>query len=124
MKMILNTIRMVDNDQAKEFAFGNEQSLKENLAVGFINPKDFEELGLVKSLRIKITNKYGEVIIEQYQNEKVPQGTILMPISIWANQITGVENKTLLFKNIEVEVEATRDPVLEFKELLAKIKKS
>lgn len=122
MKMILNTVRMVDYDQAREHMFGDEQTLKEKLAIGLINPKDFEKLGLVPSLRIKITNKYGEIIIEQTQDEKVPEGTILMPISIWANRLTGVIENDLIFKNIEVNVESTRDPVLNFREIISAIK--
>ena len=122
MKMILNTVRMVDYDQAREHVFGDEQTLKEKLAIGLINPKDFEKLGLVPSLRIKISNKYGEIIIEQTQDEKVPEGTILMPISIWANRLTGVIENDVIFKNIEVNVEPTRDPVLNFKEIISAIK--
>ena len=122
MKMILNTVRMVDYDQAREHVFGDEQTLKEKLAIGLINPKDFEKLGLVPSLRIKISNKYGEIIIEQTQDEKVPEGTILMPISIWANRLTGVIGNDVIFKNIEVNVEPTRGPVLNFKEIISAIK--
>ena len=122
MKMILNTVRMVDYDQAREHIFGDEQSLKEKLAIGLINPKDFEKLGLVPSLRIKLSNKYGEIIIEQTQDEKVPEGTILMPISIWANRLTGIIGNDVIFKNIEVNVESTRDPVLNFREIISAIK--
>ena len=122
MKMIVNIVRMVDHDQAKEFAFGDEKSLKESLGIGFINPIDFEKLGLVKSLRIKLSNNFGNIIIEQEQNENVPEGTVLMPVSIWSNQITGVEKEEIQYKNIEVEVEATRDPVPEYKDLILKIK--
>lgn len=122
MKMILNTVRMVDNDQAREHTFGDEQNLKEKLAIGLINPKDFEKLGLVPSLRIKLSNEYGEIIIEQTQDDKVPEGTIVMPISIWANQLTGVIGKDVIFKNIEVNVESTKDPVLNFREIISTLK--
>ena len=122
MKMVLNTVRMVDHDQAREFTFGDSKSLKENLGIGYINPNDFEKLGLVKSLRIQLSNNFGQIIIEQEQDENVPEGTIIMPISIWSNQVTGVEEGEILYKNIEVEVEATRDPVPEYNDLISKIK--
>ena len=122
MKMILNTVRMVDHDQAREHTFGDSQTLKENLGIGYINPNDFEKLGLVKSLRIELSNNYGQVIIEQEQNENVPEGTILVPVSIWSNQVTGVEEGEILYKNIEVDVEPSRDPVLEYNDLISKIK--
>ena len=69
MKMIVNTVRMVDHDQTKEFTFGDEKSLKENLGIGYINPNDFEKLGLVESLRIKLSNNFGHIIIEQEQDD-------------------------------------------------------
>ena len=92
MEMLANTVRMVDYDQLKEYSFGDENSLKENLAIGIINPEDFGKLSLTTSLNLKLSNEYGEVIIKVKQNKDVPIGTILMPVSIWANQITGISN--------------------------------
>ena len=46
-----------------------------------------------------------------------------MPVSIWANQITGISNEQLIFKNIKINAEATRDKVLDIDELLNIIKK-
>ena len=57
LDFLLNTIRKIDNDQVKEHSFGNEQSLEENLAISFINPKDFDKLNLVSNLHLKISNK-------------------------------------------------------------------
>ena len=122
MEMIVNIVRMVDNDQAHQLSFGDNDSLKTNLAIGFINPKDFENLGLVKSLRIKLSNEWGEVVVEQEIKEEVPEGIILMPVSIWSNQITGIKNGNLVNKNVKVEVQPTRDPPLEFNEIISKIK--
>ncbi|MBD3255913.1 MAG: hypothetical protein GF383_12525 [Candidatus Lokiarchaeota archaeon] len=124
MELLLNTIRLIDYDQVKEFALGDESSLKEKLAIAFLNPEDFNELGLVPSLRIKIWNDFGEIIVEQETDEDIPKGMITMPVSIWSNQITKVENKGVKYKNIKVKVEPTRDQVMDFKELLKKIKQS
>ncbi|TFG00352.1 MAG: hypothetical protein EU542_08165 [Promethearchaeota archaeon] len=123
MKMNLCTVRMIDNDQAREYAFGDEKSLKEKLAVGFINPQDFEEIGLVPSLNIKLTTEFGEVVLANKRDETIPKGTILVPISIWANQLTGVKNDELFYKGFAVDVVGTRDKILEFKDLINKIKK-
>ena len=122
MEMIANTVRMVDHDQAKELAFGDNTSLKENLALGFMNPTDFKKLNLFQDSNIKLTNNYGMVIIKAKQNEKVPLGIINIPLSIWANQITGIENSELIYKNIEVEVEATKGAVLDIEDLLKSIR--
>ena len=46
-----------------------------------------------------------------------------MPVSIWANQITGIKEDQLIFKNIEVNAEVTEENVLDIKDLLNIIKK-
>ena len=122
MEMIVNTVRMIDHDQAREFAFGNKSSLKENLALAYINPEDFNKLGLVKSLRVELKNKFGSVILAQKQDDKIPQGIIVLPVSLWSNQITGVENDDIINKNLKADVKPTRDPITDYDELIKKIK--
>ena len=46
-----------------------------------------------------------------------------MPVSIWANQLTGIKGKELIYKNIVVKVEPTRDPILTLQDLISFIKK-
>jgi formylmethanofuran dehydrogenase subunit D len=121
MKFILNTVRKIDNDQTKEHAFGTEQSLEENLAVCFINPKDFNKLNLVPSLHLKIANREKEIIVKVEKDDNVHIGTVIMPVSMWSNQLTEVQGKEILYKNIGVDVEATRDPFTNFKEIMEKL---
>ena len=45
-----------------------------------------------------------------------------MPVSIWSNQLTEILNDNLVYKNIVVSVEATREPILKFKEIIQKIR--
>ena len=121
MEFILNSMRKIDNDQVKEHAFGTEESLEENLAVCFINPKDFEKLNLVSSLHLKISNKEKHVIVKVDKNDNIPEGVVVMPVSIWSNQLSVVQNGEILYKNIVVDMEATREPIMKFKEILQKI---
>jgi len=121
MEFILNSVRRIDNDQAKEHAFGTKQSLEEKVAVGFINPKDFEKFNLVSSLHLKMSNKGKYVIVRVEKDENVPEGTIAMPVSIWSNQLSVVQNDELLYKNIVVNVEATRDPITKFEDIIQKL---
>ena len=123
MEMTVNTVRMVDYDQMKEYSFGDENSLRENLAIGIINPEDFESLNLTPKLNLKLSNNFGNVIIKPIQDKDVPLRTINMPVSFWANQITGIENKELIYKNLKVIVEVTTDSVRNIKEILNSIKK-
>ena len=116
--MLINTVRMVDYDQSKEHAFGDDNSLKENLAIGLLNPDDYEKLNITPNLNLKLVNEHGQVIIKIKIEKNVPLGTILMPVSIWSNQIIGIHNGQISFKNIEVNVETTQDNVLDIKGLL------
>lgn len=122
MDFLLNTIRRIDNDQVKEYSFGNEQSLEENLAIAFINPKDFDKLNLVSNLHLKISNKQRNIVVKIEKDENVQEGTITMPVSIWSNQLTEILNDELVYKNILVSVEATREPILKFKDIMQKIR--
>lgn len=122
MEMILNTVRMVDYDQAREYALGDDNSLRERLAICIINPNDFRKLSLTPSLNLKLSNDNGQVIIKVKQNEDIPQGTIIMPVSIWASQLTGVYDESVVFKNLKTTAEATQESVLTIKELLESLK--
>ena len=113
---------MVDYDQLKEFTIGDNNSLKENLAIGIFNPEDMKKLKLTEKSRAKLSSKFGNVIVNVKQDKDVPKGLIIMPVSIWANQITGVENEELIFKNIEVTVVSTQEPVLSFEDIIISIK--
>lgn len=123
MEMVVNTVRMVDNDQLKEFSFGDDISLKENLAVCFLNPIDSKKLDITPNMNLKLSNEYGQVILKIEENKNIPVGTILLPVSIWANQITGIVEGQLIFKNIKVHAEVTEEIVLDIKDLLRIIKK-
>lgn len=122
MDMLVNTVRMMDYDQAKEYSEGDDNTLKEKLAIGFLNPEDFKNLNLTPGLNLKLISNFGSIIIKAQQDKNVPLGIINMPVSIWANQITGIENNELIYKNIKVKVEVTKDLVLNLRELLNSIK--
>jgi formylmethanofuran dehydrogenase subunit D len=123
MELKLNTVRLFDHDEAREFTFADIEEMEEQLAIAFINPEDFEEMYLVPSLKLHISNENGEVVVKFEQDENVPKGTILMPVSIWSNQLTGVEGGDIQAKHIDIEVEGSRDPPTKLKELIERIKK-
>jgi formylmethanofuran dehydrogenase subunit D len=122
MEMILNTIRKVDNDQNKEFAFGDINSLEEHLAIAFLNPKEYAKLNLTREKHLKISNNIGSIIVNVVDDENVPEGSILLPVSIWANRITIVEKGELHFKNIKVAIEVTTNPISKYSDIIKQIK--
>jgi formylmethanofuran dehydrogenase subunit D len=122
LKLIVNTIRRVDNDQVREYSFGDFNSLKEKLAIGFINPDDFKKLNLTSRSNLRLINNFGSVVIRPEEDKNVPVGVITIPVSIWANQITGTVNEEPVYKNISVDVEVTNDLILGINEILNIIK--
>jgi hypothetical protein len=45
-----------------------------------------------------------------------------MPVSIWASQLTGVYDESLVFKNLEINAEPTRERILNIAEVLESIR--
>ncbi|MGV9173995.1 MAG: molybdopterin dinucleotide binding domain-containing protein [Promethearchaeia archaeon] len=124
MKLKVSSIRMLENDQAREYTFGDNESFRDKLAVASIHPDDFEELGMTKSLPLHLENENGEVNVWVKKDEEVPKGYIYMPVSIYFNQISGVKNGEIIYKNVECEAFPTRDQPLKRDEIIKKIKKS
>ena len=122
MEMILNTVRLMDNDEDREMMFDDEGTMKERIAIAFLNPEDFEELYMTKSLKLHVKSEFGEINVYNERDEEIPRGTLVMPISIWSNQLTGTREGKLFNKGIKVEVEASRDEPPSFSELISKIK--
>ncbi|MFX1495037.1 MAG: molybdopterin dinucleotide binding domain-containing protein [Promethearchaeota archaeon] len=124
MNFILNTVRRMENDQSREFSLGDRNSLLEKLAIALINPKDLDKLNPSSKPNLKISSNFGIIIVKGVADEDVPEGTVLMPISIWSNQITGVENSELIYKNLEVDVEVTDEQVNNLNSIINKIKEA
>jgi len=124
MEFILNTVRRIENDQSKEFSLGDRKSLLEKLAIALINPKDFDKLNPNGKPNLKISSNFGIIIVKGVADEDVPEGTVLMPISIWSNQITGVENSELIYKNIKVDVVVTEEQINDLNSVINKIKEA
>lgn len=122
MELKLNTVRLFDHDEAREFTFSDVENMEEKLAIAFIHPDDFEEMYLVPSLKLHISNENGEIVVKFKQDEDVPRGTILMPVSIWSNQLTSVTKGEIQAKHVTVEVEGSRDSPTKLMELIERIK--
>lgn len=122
MELVLNTVRKIDYDQKKEFTFGNTQSLEDNLAIAFLNPKNAKELKVTKDGHIKISNEENSIIVKVIEDENTPEGIVVLPVSIWANQITQVRETEIFYKNIKVLVETTGEPITKYMHIINRIK--
>ena len=121
MEMIINTVRKIDYDQVKEHTFGDNETLKENLALALINSEDIKNLNLTSNSNVKITSQFGSVVLKIQEDNDIPKGMVCIPISIWANQLTGIINDQLIYKNFNAEVEPSNEPVLGLQDLILQI---
>jgi len=122
LRAILITGRTIEQGVGKEMGKGSIEYY-DSAAVCFFDKEDMIKLGIKNSSKVKVTSKYGSVIVkaQRYPWGSNP-GLVFMPCGSWANAICGNETFSMgmpLFKGFPVEVEpAPNDPVLTLDELL------
>ena len=123
LTVTLITGRTIDQGVGKERGKASQEYF-ESAAVCFMHRVDIEKLGLRGDGKVKVTSKYGSVVVKatEYPRGSVP-GMIFMPCGSWANVVCGDETYSMgmpLFKGFQVEIEPTTEPVLHLGELLKK----
>jgi len=105
---ILITGRTIDQGVGKEMGKGSQEYF-DSSALCFIDEADMKKLGIKGKTNVKVTSKYGSVIVKA---EKNPYGSnpglVFIPCGLWANAICGDETFGMgmpLFKGFQVEVE-------------------
>jgi len=122
LKVILITGRTIDQGVGKEMGKGSKEYF-DSSAICVIDEADLKKLGIKSRTNVKVTSKYGSVIVKA---EKNPYGSnpglVFIPCGLWANAICGDETFGMgmpLFKGFQVEVEpAPKQPILTLDELL------
>ena len=119
---ILITGRTIDQGVGKEMGKGSKEYF-DSASICVIDESDMKKLGIKSRANVKVTSKYGSVIVKAVKN---PYGTnpglVFIPCGLWANAICGDETFGMgmpLFKGFQVEVEAAPDQtILTLNELL------
>jgi formylmethanofuran dehydrogenase subunit D len=119
---ILITGRTIDQGVGKEMGKGSKEYF-DSSSICVIDESDMKKLGIKSRANVKVTSKYGSVIVKAVKN---PYGTnpglVFIPCGLWANAICGDETFGMgmpLFKGFQVEVEAAPDQtILTLNELL------
>ena len=119
---ILITGRTIDQGVGKEMGKGSKEYF-DSSSICVIDEADMKKLGIKSRTNVKVTSKYGSVIVKA---EKNPYGSnpglVFIPCGLWANAICGDETFGMgmpLFKGFQVEVEAApNQAVLTLDELL------
>ncbi len=119
---ILITGRTIDQGVGKEMGKGSKEYF-DSSSICVIDEADMKKLGIKSRANVKVTSKYGSVIVKA---EKNPYGSnpglVFIPCGLWANAICGDETFGMgmpLFKGFQVEVEAApNQAILTLNELL------
>ena len=81
-----------------------------------------KKLRLSTNSNIKISSNKNSIVVKCLEDPKVPEGMILLPVSIWSNQLTEIEGEEIQYKNIIVNIEPTNDSILSLNDILNRIK--
>ncbi len=124
LRAILITGRTIEQGVGKELGKGSIEYY-DSCAVCFFNKTDMTKLGIKNGSIVKVTSKYGSVIVKAQKYQwGVNPGMVFIPCGSWANAITGDETFSMgmpLFKGFPVEVEAApNEPIMTLDELLMK----
>jgi formylmethanofuran dehydrogenase subunit D len=119
---ILITGRTIDQGVGKEMGKGSKEYF-DSAALCFIDESDMKKLGVKSRANVKVTSKYGSVIVKAAKNPYGSNpGLVFIPCGLWANAVCGDETFGMgmpLFKGFTVEVEpAPNQAILTLDELL------
>ena len=119
---ILITGRTIEQGVGKEMGKGSQEYF-DSSALCFIDEADMKKLGVKSRTNVRVTSKYGSVIVKVTKNPYGNHpGLVFIPCGLWANAICGDETFGMgmpLFKGFQVEVEAApKEAVLTLNELL------
>ena len=122
LRAILITGRTIDQGVGKEMGKGSQEYF-DSSSVCFIDEADMKKLGIKSRTNVKVTSKYGSVIVKASKNPYgANPGMVFIPCGLWANAICGDETFGMgmpLFKGFPVDVEpAPNEHVLTLDELL------
>jgi formylmethanofuran dehydrogenase subunit D len=121
MNFILNTGRTIWQGQAIESG-KDLQMYVDAAAVCNMNSDQMESMGLKDGDNIKVMSEYGDVIVKVVKaKEALPDVMIYIPMGPWANRVIRPNTDstaTPSFKNIPVDIEPTKEAVLDMPTLM------
>jgi len=92
-----------------------------------LSEKDYSSLGLKGGRNVLVKNGYGQVVLSGRLDAGLPSGMVFIPMGPWANIVVGPDTGgcgTPHYKGVEVDVEATDEPVLTEHDLFKNIRRS
>ena len=91
LRAILITGRTIDQGVGKEMGKGSKEYF-DSSSICVIDEADMKKLGIKSRANVKVTSKYGSVIVKAVKNPYGSNpGLVFIPCGLWANAICGDE---------------------------------
>jgi len=94
----------------------------ESTSICEMSEEDMQKLGIKDGDRIKITTKYGSIVLTARRSKKIQQpGIVFIPYGPWANYVidSSTEGTGMpLLKGLPAYIEPTAEEVLSIKEMI------
>jgi len=94
----------------------------ESASICEMSEEDMQKLGIKDGDRIKITTKYGSIVLTARRSKKIQQpGIVFIPYGPWANYVidSSTEGTGMpLLKGLPAYIEPTAEEVLSIKEMI------
>ncbi len=125
LNVTLITGRTIDQGVGKERGKSSKEYF-DNASVCFIDVADMKKLGIRGGTNVRVTTKYGSVILKGLKQPRgANPGIIFIPCGSWANLVCGDDDTGTVgvprFKGFPAEIEpAPEEHVLKLEELLLK----
>ena len=121
MRVLIITGRTINQGCHKERGKLSKE-YAESASICEMNEEDMQKLGIKDGDRIKITTKYGSIVLTARRSKKIQQpGIVFIPYGPWANYVidSSTEGTGMpLLKGLPAYIEPTAEEVLSIKEMI------
>ena len=121
MRVLIITGRTINQGCHKERGKLSKK-YAESASICEMSEEDMRKLGIKDGDRIKITTKYGSIVLTARRSKKIQQpGIVFIPYGPWANYVidSSTEGTGMpLLKGLPAYIEPTAEEVLSIKEMI------
>lgn len=121
MRVLIITGRTINQGCHKERGKLSKK-YAESVSICEMSEEDMQKLGIKDGDRIKITTKYGSIVLTARRSKKIQQpGIVFIPYGPWANYVidSSTEGTGMpLLKGLPAYIEPTAEEVLSIKEMI------
>ena len=113
-------------EEISEIIGVNSDEYLESTAICYFSETDINELGIKEGTNVKVSTKWGSVVLKALKSPYTTKGTAFIPRGISACQIIPSDLKedgSLKLKNFQGFVESTDEKIKTYKEILELYKK-